>query len=65
MDRLHTLTAGVFQLPVEDLPGQPDEDGDIATSHPITWTGHSPRIGLASTGRQKGKDTIAIADQGG
>ncbi|MFI2209630.1 integrase [Streptomyces sp. NPDC020141] len=32
---------------------------------PIAWTGHSLRIGLASTGRLKGKDTVAIADQGG
>lgn len=32
---------------------------------PISWTGHSLRIGLASTGRKKGKDAIAIADQGG
>ncbi|WP_063756419.1 hypothetical protein [Streptomyces sp. NRRL S-1824] len=31
---------------------------------PIHWTGHSLRIGLASTGRKKGKDGIAIADQG-
>ncbi|MEY2275548.1 hypothetical protein [Streptomyces sp. BF23-19] len=32
---------------------------------PISWTGHSLRIGLASTGRKRGKDAIAIADQGG
>jgi integrase len=32
---------------------------------PIHWTGHSLRIGLASTGRKQGKDGIAIADQGG
>ncbi|MFE7619037.1 integrase [Streptomyces sp. NPDC057496] len=32
---------------------------------PIAWTGHSLRIGLASVGRRKGKDSIAIADQGG
>lgn len=32
---------------------------------PIAWTGHSLRIGLASTARKKGKDGIAIADQGG
>ncbi|MFD8638572.1 integrase, partial [Streptomyces sp. NPDC059656] len=32
---------------------------------PISWTGHSLRIGLASTGRKKRKDAIAIADQGG
>ncbi|MDX2966456.1 site-specific integrase [Streptomyces acidiscabies] len=32
---------------------------------PIAWTGHSLRIGLASVGRKKGKDGIAIADQGG
>ncbi|MEU4729602.1 hypothetical protein [Streptomyces sp. NPDC023588] len=34
---------------------------------PISWTGHSLRIGLVSTGRKKGKDAIAIAiaDQGG
>ncbi|OXY87470.1 integrase [Streptomyces diastatochromogenes] len=32
---------------------------------PISWTGHSLRIGLASTGRKKGKDGIAIAEQGG
>ncbi|MGW2989337.1 integrase [Streptomyces goshikiensis] len=32
---------------------------------PIAWTGHSLRIGLASTGRRKGKDGIAIADQDG
>ncbi|MEU9274883.1 hypothetical protein [Streptomyces sp. NPDC048341] len=31
----------------------------------IHWTGHSLRIGLASVGRKKGKDGIAIADQGG
>ncbi|MFI9240851.1 hypothetical protein [Streptomyces sp. NPDC053079] len=30
---------------------------------PIDWTGHPLRIGLASTGRKKGKD--AIAEQGG
>lgn len=32
---------------------------------PLTWTGHSLRIGLASVGRTKGKDTVALADQGG
>lgn len=32
---------------------------------PIHWTGHSLRIGLASVGCAKGKDGIAIADQGG
>ncbi|MFD7676154.1 site-specific integrase [Streptomyces anulatus] len=32
---------------------------------PVLWTGHSLRIGLASVGRAKGKDGIAIADQGG
>lgn len=32
---------------------------------PILWTGHSLRSGLASTGRKKGKDSVAIADQGG
>ncbi|MGY5127394.1 tyrosine-type recombinase/integrase [Streptomyces nigrescens] len=32
---------------------------------PIRWTGHSLRAGLASTGRRKGKDAVAIADQGG
>ena len=32
---------------------------------PIKWTGHSLRSGLASTGRRKGKDAVAIADQGG
>lgn len=32
---------------------------------PIDWTGHSLRIGLASTARKKGRDGIAIADQGG
>lgn len=32
---------------------------------PIRWTGHSLRSGLASTGRRKGKDAVAIADQGG
>ncbi|MFF4866797.1 integrase [Streptomyces sp. NPDC001231] len=32
---------------------------------PIAWTGHSLRIGLASTARRKGRDGIAIADQGG
>ncbi|RSO49637.1 integrase [Streptomyces sp. WAC 06725] len=32
---------------------------------PVHWTGHSLRISLASVGRQKGKDGIAIADQGG
>ncbi|MEE1797579.1 hypothetical protein PUR57_02580 [Streptomyces sp. JV176] len=32
---------------------------------PIAWTGHSVRIGLASVGRTKGKDAVAIADQGG
>ncbi|MCX4538144.1 hypothetical protein [Streptomyces sp. NBC_01669] len=31
----------------------------------VHWTGHSLRIGLASTGRKKGKDGITIADQGG
>ncbi|MGA4803571.1 integrase [Streptomyces lavendulocolor] len=32
---------------------------------PIAWTGHSLRIGLASVARSKGRDGIAIADQGG
>ncbi|NYV75483.1 integrase, partial [Streptomyces sp. UH6] len=32
---------------------------------PLTWTGHSLRIGLATTARARGKDTITIADQGG
>lgn len=32
---------------------------------PLAWTGHSLRIGLATTGRKKGKDAAAIADQGG
>ncbi|MFG3208083.1 integrase [Streptomyces sp. NPDC048192] len=32
---------------------------------PIAWTGHSLRIGLASTARRAGRDGIAIADQGG
>ncbi|MGQ4339922.1 integrase [[Kitasatospora] papulosa] len=32
---------------------------------PIAWTGYSLRIGLASVGRAKDKDAIAIADQGG
>ncbi|MFH8620161.1 integrase [Streptomyces sp. NPDC017979] len=32
---------------------------------PIDWTGHSLRIALASIGRTKGKDAVAIADQGG
>ncbi|MFI5635505.1 integrase [Streptomyces sp. NPDC051664] len=32
---------------------------------PIHWTGHSLRIGLASTARKRGRDGIAIADQGG
>lgn len=31
----------------------------------LSWTGHSLRIGLATTGRKKGKDAVAIADQGG
>ncbi|GHI24420.1 hypothetical protein Shyd_57910 [Streptomyces hydrogenans] len=32
---------------------------------PIAWTGHSLRIGLASVARRSGRDSIAIADQGG
>ncbi|MDX3772207.1 MULTISPECIES: hypothetical protein [unclassified Streptomyces] len=32
---------------------------------PIHWTGHSLRIGLSSTARKRGRDGIAIADQGG
>lgn len=32
---------------------------------PLAWTGHSLRIGLATTARKKGKDAVAIADQGG
>lgn len=32
---------------------------------PLAWTGHSLRIGLATTARRRGKDAIAIADQGG
>lgn len=32
---------------------------------PLAWTGHSLRIGLATTARRKGKDAVAIADQGG
>ncbi|MFC8956159.1 integrase [Streptomyces sp. NPDC057101] len=32
---------------------------------PIAWTGHSLRIGLVSVARRAGRDSIAIADQGG
>ncbi|MDX3771673.1 MULTISPECIES: integrase [unclassified Streptomyces] len=32
---------------------------------PLHWTGHSLRIGLAPTARKRGRDGIAIADQGG
>lgn len=31
----------------------------------LAWTGHSLRIGHASTARKQGKDAIVIADQGG
>lgn len=31
----------------------------------LAWTGHSLRIGHASTARSQGKDAIVIADQGG
>lgn len=40
--------------------------GDVRPPLPgVHWTGYSLRIGLASTGRKKGKDGITIADQGG
>ncbi|MGC9441954.1 integrase [Streptomyces sp. WG5] len=32
---------------------------------PLAWTGHSLRIGLATSARKRGKDAVAIADQGG
>ncbi|MDH6552057.1 tyrosine-type recombinase/integrase [Streptomyces sp. SAI-041] len=32
---------------------------------PLAWTGHSLRIGLATTARKHGKDAVTIADQGG
>jgi integrase len=32
---------------------------------PLAWTGHSLRIGLATTARRKGKGAVTIADQGG
>lgn len=32
---------------------------------PIAWTGHSLRIGLATTARARGRDAVTIADQGG
>lgn len=32
---------------------------------PLRWTGHSLRSGLASEGRNAGKDSVAIARQGG
>ncbi|WP_244204182.1 tyrosine-type recombinase/integrase [Streptomyces africanus] len=31
----------------------------------LAWTGHSLRIGHATTARQKGRDAVVIADQGG
>jgi integrase len=31
----------------------------------LAWTGHSLRIGHASTARKKGRDAVVIADQGG
>ncbi|MFJ5638129.1 integrase [Streptomyces sp. NPDC093223] len=31
----------------------------------LAWTGHSLRIGLATTARKRGKDAVTIADQGG
>lgn len=31
----------------------------------LAWTGHSLRIGHASAARKKGRDAVAIADQGG
>lgn len=32
---------------------------------PLAWTNHSLRIGPATTARRKGRDAVAIADQGG
>ncbi|MEW2709247.1 integrase [Streptomyces koyangensis] len=32
---------------------------------PVAWTGHSLRIGLATTARARGRDAVAVADQGG
>ncbi|MFF1298119.1 MULTISPECIES: tyrosine-type recombinase/integrase [unclassified Streptomyces] len=37
----------------------------VRASVELAWTGHSLRIGHASTARKQGKDAVAIADQGG
>jgi hypothetical protein len=61
IDRWGNVTGGM----VPDSVTRAIKRISIRSGVALAWTGHSLRIGLATTGRRKGKDTVVIADQGG
>jgi integrase len=61
VDRHSNVTGGM----VPDSVTRAVKRISVRAGVPLAWTGHSLRIGLATTARRKGKDAVAIADQGG
>jgi integrase len=61
IDRWGNITGGMGPDSVTRAITRISDRAGVTTA----WTGHSLRIGLATTARAKGKDAIAIADQGG
>ncbi|MFC7841928.1 tyrosine-type recombinase/integrase [Streptomyces sp. NPDC057382] len=61
VDRHGNVTGGM----VPDSVTRAVKRISVRAGVPLAWTGHSLRIGLATTARRKGKDAVAIADQGG
>ncbi|WP_437050562.1 integrase [Streptomyces sp. enrichment culture] len=61
IDRHGNVTGGM----VPDSVTRAVKRISVRAGVPLAWTGHSLRIGLATTARKKGKDAVTIADQGG
>ncbi|MGA5606171.1 hypothetical protein ACPCUF_35035, partial [Streptomyces griseoincarnatus] len=61
VDRHGNVTGGM----VPDSVTRAVKRISVRAGVPLGWTGHSLRIGLATTARKRGKDAVAIADQGG
>lgn len=61
IDRHGNVTGGM----VPDSVTRAVKRISVRAGVPLAWTGHSLRIGLATTARKRGKDAVTIADQGG
>ncbi|MDP9616437.1 integrase [Streptomyces demainii] len=61
IDRWGHVTGGM----VPDSVTRAIKRMSVRAGVPIAWTGHSLRIGHASIARRNGRDSVAIADQGG